>query len=216
MNSPSSQPYITKAYFSLQNPPTKLVKIAIGDGAIGAGAEFVDAPTVQIIETFPQIIGYDPEVFDYFATQYAVRSVAVEMSADAGAGRTCVGTTSISLTRKQEGSSRHSTARRTTFSVARRLHAPRSVHASPRSTASMPLRSARCRLLSAWSDASSGGAASPGVRMAHSTLTMAAAFLARCGITRSTTHTRGVRIHAACVQNVLTHRRRHGLSGRHY
>jgi carboxypeptidase D len=66
----SLQPYITKAYFSLPSPPTKLVKIAIGDGAIGIGSEFTDAPVVEIIETFPQLIGYDSKVFNYFATQY--------------------------------------------------------------------------------------------------------------------------------------------------
>jgi hypothetical protein len=46
INLASSQPYITKAYFSLQNPPTKLVKIAIGDGAIGDYTEYTYAPVV--------------------------------------------------------------------------------------------------------------------------------------------------------------------------
>jgi hypothetical protein len=106
INLASSQPYITKAYFSLQNPPTKLVKIAIGDGAIDDYTEYTYAPVVQIIETFPQIIGYDSEVFNYFTTQYDVRSVVVEMSADTGTGRTYADTISISHTRRQEASSR--------------------------------------------------------------------------------------------------------------
>ena len=41
------QPYITRAYFALENPPVKLVKIAIGNGAIGGFWEFEEVPTVQ-------------------------------------------------------------------------------------------------------------------------------------------------------------------------
>jgi carboxypeptidase D len=40
------QPYITKAYVSLAKPPTKLAKIAIGNGAMGHIAEYEDANTV--------------------------------------------------------------------------------------------------------------------------------------------------------------------------
>jgi carboxypeptidase D len=53
----------------LPNPPTKLVKIAIGNAAIDTVAERRAAPVVEVLETFPQLIGYDPEVFNYFATQ---------------------------------------------------------------------------------------------------------------------------------------------------
>ena len=31
-----------------------------------------DLTTVSIIETYPQLIGYDPEVYEYFSEQYAV------------------------------------------------------------------------------------------------------------------------------------------------
>jgi carboxypeptidase D len=92
------QPYITKAYFSLPSPPTKLVKIAIGDGAIGIGTEFTDAPVVEIIETFPQLIGYDPEVFNYFATQSVsniVRPTFCVLLTLGTADPICAGTTSI-------------------------------------------------------------------------------------------------------------------------
>jgi hypothetical protein len=94
----SIQPYITKAYFSLPSPPTKLVKIAIGDGAIGIGSEFTDAPVVEIIETFPQLIGYDPEVFNYFATQSVsnmIQPTFCVMLTLGTADPICAGTTSI-------------------------------------------------------------------------------------------------------------------------
>lgn len=53
-----SQPYITKTYFGLKNPPVKLAKIAIGDGTIGSGWEFEILPTVRLVRsrstTFPR------------------------------------------------------------------------------------------------------------------------------------------------------------------
>lgn len=82
----STQPYITKAYFGLRDPPVKLVKIAIGDGLFGNSWEVEDAPVVfpaticvvfladlskvTLLETYPQIIGYNSEVFNYFKEQY--------------------------------------------------------------------------------------------------------------------------------------------------
>ncbi|EPQ51722.1 alpha/beta-hydrolase [Gloeophyllum trabeum ATCC 11539] len=62
-------PYITKTYFNMENPPVKLAKIAIGDGTIGSGVVFELLPTVTTIETYPQLIGYDPEVYQYFKEQ---------------------------------------------------------------------------------------------------------------------------------------------------
>ncbi|KAH8075870.1 alpha/beta-hydrolase [Cristinia sonorae] len=62
-------PYITKTYFGLTDPPVNLRKIAIGDGTLGSGFVFEQLPTMQVIETYPQLIGYDPEVFNYFQTQ---------------------------------------------------------------------------------------------------------------------------------------------------
>ncbi|KAI0344358.1 alpha/beta-hydrolase [Trametopsis cervina] len=62
-------PYITKTYFGLRDPPVKLAKIAIGDGTLGSGYEFEILPTLTVIETYPQLIGYDTEVFEYFKTQ---------------------------------------------------------------------------------------------------------------------------------------------------
>ncbi|KAJ3745335.1 alpha beta-hydrolase [Lentinula detonsa] len=62
-------PYILKAYFESPNPPVTIVKIAIGDGSVGSGPEFQDLPAVTVIETYPQLINYDPEVFKYFQEQ---------------------------------------------------------------------------------------------------------------------------------------------------
>jgi len=62
-------PYITKTIFSTPNPPVKLRKIAIGDGAIGSLSVFEELPALSVIETYPQLINYDPDVFNYFKTQ---------------------------------------------------------------------------------------------------------------------------------------------------
>jgi len=47
----------------------KLAKIAMGDGTMGNGVVFELVPTVTVLETFPQIIGYDIEVLKYFQKQ---------------------------------------------------------------------------------------------------------------------------------------------------
>ncbi|KAK7690975.1 hypothetical protein QCA50_006078 [Cerrena zonata] len=62
-------PYITKHIFSTPNPPVKLRKIAIGDGSLGSLATIRELPTLNIIETNPQLINYDPDVFNYFKEQ---------------------------------------------------------------------------------------------------------------------------------------------------
>ncbi|KAJ7202078.1 alpha/beta-hydrolase [Mycena pura] len=62
-------PYITKTIFSTPKPPVTLKKISIGDGTMGAPAVFEELPTIITIETYPQLINYDPEVYNYFKTQ---------------------------------------------------------------------------------------------------------------------------------------------------
>lgn len=62
-------PYIAKAYFSMEDPPVNLSRIAIGDGAIGSGFEFEMLPVLSVIETYPQLIGYDRQVYAYFKEQ---------------------------------------------------------------------------------------------------------------------------------------------------
>ncbi|KAF7983379.1 hypothetical protein HWV62_22379 [Athelia sp. TMB] len=62
-------PYIAKAYFGLRAPPVKLAGIAIGDGTLGSDVVFNIVPTLNIIETYPQLIGYDTDVYAYFKEQ---------------------------------------------------------------------------------------------------------------------------------------------------
>ncbi|OSX59957.1 hypothetical protein POSPLADRAFT_1048408 [Postia placenta MAD-698-R-SB12] len=62
-------PYITKAYFGLSNPPVNLAKIVIGNGTVGSDAVVRHLPTTTVIQTYPQLIGYDPEVFQWFVEQ---------------------------------------------------------------------------------------------------------------------------------------------------
>ncbi|THH00602.1 hypothetical protein EW026_g1946 [Hermanssonia centrifuga] len=62
-------PYITKTYFGMSDPPVNLTKIAIGDGSIGSGIEFEWLPMLTVIETYPQLINYDPEVYQMFRDQ---------------------------------------------------------------------------------------------------------------------------------------------------
>ncbi|KAF7334471.1 Alpha/beta-hydrolase [Mycena venus] len=63
------QPYITKTIFSTPNPPVNLRKMIVGDGTLGSGTTFEMVPTITTIETYPQLIGYDPDVYNYFKTQ---------------------------------------------------------------------------------------------------------------------------------------------------
>ncbi|KAF9258269.1 alpha/beta-hydrolase [Marasmius fiardii PR-910] len=62
-------PYIAKAILSTPNPPVKLRKIAIGDGAMGSFPGYEEISTVSTLETYPQIINFDQEVFQYFREQ---------------------------------------------------------------------------------------------------------------------------------------------------
>ncbi|KAI8996603.1 alpha/beta-hydrolase [Trametes punicea] len=62
-------PYIMKTYFGLDDPPVNIVKFAIGDGTVGSEATCELLPTVTTLQTYPQLIGYDPEVFEWFREQ---------------------------------------------------------------------------------------------------------------------------------------------------
>ncbi|RDX43821.1 alpha/beta-hydrolase [Lentinus brumalis] len=62
-------PYITKHIFQHANPPVNLSKIAIGDGSLGSQATVEHLPVVNVIETYPALIGYDHDVFNYFREQ---------------------------------------------------------------------------------------------------------------------------------------------------
>ncbi|KAJ7787876.1 Alpha/Beta hydrolase protein [Mycena olivaceomarginata] len=63
------QPSITKTIFSTRNPPINLKKMIVRDGTLGSSATFIEVPTLTTIETYPQLIGYDSEVYNYFKTQ---------------------------------------------------------------------------------------------------------------------------------------------------
>ncbi|KAI0822442.1 alpha/beta-hydrolase [Trametes gibbosa] len=63
-------PYIAKHLFAQPSPPVTLRKIAIGDGSLGSLATIRDLPVINIIETYPAIIGYDQDVFEYFKEQH--------------------------------------------------------------------------------------------------------------------------------------------------
>jgi carboxypeptidase D len=55
--------------YSMPEPPFKLAGITVGNPALGTPGVFENAPIVQVLETYPQIIGYDPDVLDYFRDQ---------------------------------------------------------------------------------------------------------------------------------------------------
>ncbi|KAI0366274.1 alpha/beta-hydrolase [Pilatotrama ljubarskyi] len=62
-------PYIAKHIFQTENPPVKLRKLTIGDGWLGSEAGVLDVSVVNVIETYPALIGYDQDVFAYFQEQ---------------------------------------------------------------------------------------------------------------------------------------------------
>ncbi|KAI9568045.1 alpha beta-hydrolase [Boletus coccyginus] len=62
-------PYITKTYFGMDNPPVNLSGIAIGDGTLMSLDAGTELPVITVLETYPQIIGYDTQVFKYFQEQ---------------------------------------------------------------------------------------------------------------------------------------------------
>ncbi|KAF8119525.1 Alpha/Beta hydrolase protein [Boletus edulis] len=65
-------PYIAKAYFEMHNPPVRLARIAIGDAQIGSLETSEELPVISVLETYPQIIGYDTLVLEYFQEQSAL------------------------------------------------------------------------------------------------------------------------------------------------
>ncbi|KAF7370325.1 Carboxypeptidase [Mycena sanguinolenta] len=62
-------PYIMKTYFSMAKPPVQITKIAIGDGSIASGEVFELLPALSVLATYPQLIGYDIDVYNYFKEQ---------------------------------------------------------------------------------------------------------------------------------------------------
>ncbi|GJJ10263.1 hypothetical protein Clacol_004489 [Clathrus columnatus] len=62
-------PYITKAYFGMETPPVSLKEIVMADATMMSLDATEQTPTVLALETYPQIIGYDIEVYKYFREQ---------------------------------------------------------------------------------------------------------------------------------------------------
>ncbi|KIM44598.1 hypothetical protein M413DRAFT_8957 [Hebeloma cylindrosporum] len=73
-------PYILKAYFDMENPPVTVAKIAIGDGTYTSEQVFELLPALSVLETYPQIIGYDQEVYKYFKEQTALCGFNVNLT----------------------------------------------------------------------------------------------------------------------------------------
>ncbi|KAH9929043.1 alpha/beta-hydrolase, partial [Epithele typhae] len=63
-------PYIMKHLVQQDSPPVNLHKAAIGDGSLGSFATIRHLPVLNIIETYPALIGYDHDVFNYFKEQH--------------------------------------------------------------------------------------------------------------------------------------------------
>ena len=47
----------------------RVTKVTIGNGAIGTIDESEEMTVLQVIATYPQLIGYDPAVYEYFQEQ---------------------------------------------------------------------------------------------------------------------------------------------------
>lgn len=58
----------------MENSPVNLARIAIGNGALVSMEIFTELPVVTVLETYPQIIGYDTQVMEYFREQYVQTS----------------------------------------------------------------------------------------------------------------------------------------------
>jgi len=58
-----------KEYFQTPNPAVNIKGIFIGDGTVAEGVVFNLVPTLSVVETFPQLIAYDREVYLYLKEQ---------------------------------------------------------------------------------------------------------------------------------------------------
>ncbi|RDX43775.1 alpha/beta-hydrolase [Lentinus brumalis] len=62
-------PYIMKTYFGMEYPPVNIAAFAIGNGVLGSEAVYFNLPSITILETYPQLIGYNSDVFEYLREQ---------------------------------------------------------------------------------------------------------------------------------------------------
>ncbi|EIM91454.1 alpha/beta-hydrolase [Stereum hirsutum FP-91666 SS1] len=61
-------PYIAKAIWSSSSPPVKLSKVAIGNGLLDTTIS-PHLSTISILESYPQLINYNQDIFQSFVTQ---------------------------------------------------------------------------------------------------------------------------------------------------
>ncbi|KAF9054491.1 Alpha/Beta hydrolase protein [Panaeolus papilionaceus] len=69
-----------KAYFEMDNPPVKVAKIAISSGIYAAEHVTRHVPTLSLLVTFPQLIDYDPDVYEIFKDQTKLCGFEVNLS----------------------------------------------------------------------------------------------------------------------------------------
>ncbi|TFY81231.1 hypothetical protein EWM64_g2782 [Hericium alpestre] len=62
-------PYIAQALLASSSPPVSLKKIAIGNGLMGGFAAFPHVSTLSVLESFPQLIKFDQNVFTSFQSK---------------------------------------------------------------------------------------------------------------------------------------------------
>ena len=74
--------------------------IAIGDGTLNSEHVFEDVATLNIIETWPQLIGFDPVVYEYFKSQCVTCPRSLIDAANVPQERRCATTLSKCIIRK--------------------------------------------------------------------------------------------------------------------
>ncbi|PVF93037.1 alpha/beta-hydrolase [Serendipita vermifera] len=63
-------PYISKAIFAQPVPPVHLEKAVVGSGALGNFGAFGEYSALNILHSYPQLIGFNTNVYEYFVEQY--------------------------------------------------------------------------------------------------------------------------------------------------
>ncbi|KAA1472707.1 alpha/beta-hydrolase [Dentipellis sp. KUC8613] len=73
-------PYIAQALLSSSSPPVNLQKIVIGNGLMGGFSIVPNLATISILESFPQLIKFNTEVFQSFRTQQQACGLDVNLT----------------------------------------------------------------------------------------------------------------------------------------
>lgn len=64
----------------MTHPPVSLRKLAIGDAVVGSYPTHATVPVPYVLETFPQLINYNSEIFNYFKTQSNLCGYSINFS----------------------------------------------------------------------------------------------------------------------------------------